>query len=306
MKNKKRMKGILKIVLGVLLLLALLFLGFRFFSRPGSYAEVFDQQLENMTPGENSSSFAYFNVQEYKDSQYYINDSSQLCSNKNGKVEVISRDVENFLLSEDELVYSLIDHEKEVYSVNLQGKGKRTVAKVNAQILLADKDYFYLYSEENRLYKYDKKWTKIEETDMREKGYKGCFERACVMNDKIVFYTEESEVYLYDMKGRILQKIGVPDKGKVDYTKDADIIQWDGKIYYSLCYYDDGDLHNSWTHIDLPENGIYRLDIENGKFTKVSNDVGDIMLVIDNELCVVSDHFLGISYEVRKVDFLGK
>ena len=37
---------------------------------------------------------------------------------------------------------------------------------------------------------------------------------------------------------------------------------------------------------------------------KVSNNVGNFMLIMNNELSVVSDYFFGISYQVKKVDFV--
>lgn len=293
-----------KIFFGILLILIVLLCGFCTLLSPHSYSDIFDKRFDDITPSKNSSAFEFFNVQEYNNTKYYIDDSCNLCSKKNNKVKIIISNVENFLLLGDELIYTLFDNEKKVYATKIQENRKRTVANVDAKIILNCEKFFYIYSKDNYLYKFEKNWKKVEVTDIKKKGYNGCFERACVINDKIVLYTEESEVYIYDVTEYKLQKVSVPGKSKTFYSIDTDIIQWEGRIYYLLCYYDDGDMHNSLTRTDSAENGIYRLDIENKRFTKVSDDVGDIMIVIKDELYVVSDYFLGISYRVKKVDFV--
>ena len=63
-----------------------------------------------------------------------------------------------------------------------------------------------------------------------------------------------------------------------------------------------GDLHNSVTRVDSAQNGIYKLNIVNKKMEKVSNEVGEIMLVMNNELYIADTHFWGISYRTNSVD----
>ena len=44
--------------------------------------------------------------------------------------------------------------------------------------------------------------------------------------------------------------------------------------------------------------GIYRLDLAKGKLEKISEDVGEFLIVIDNNLCVVRDSFMfGMTYK---------
>lgn len=293
-----------KYFLGVFMFFVLTLCGFRILLSPHSYTDIFDKHFEDMTPGKNSSAFGGFNVQEYDNTKYFIDDSCNLCSKKDNKKKIIIENVENFLLLENELVYTLFNDEKNVYSIKLQKNSKRAVAHVSAKIFLNSEECLYIYSKDNYLYKYDKNWGKIETINIKKKGYNGCFERAYVTNDKIVFYTEESDVYVYDVMTYGLQKIIVPKKFETDFSEETDIIQWDGDIFYMLCYYDDGDMHNSLTRTEYVENGIYKLDVENRRFMKVSNNVGNFMLIMNNELSVVSDYFFGISYQVKKVDFV--
>lgn len=222
---------------------------------------------------------------------------------KDNKKKMMIENVEDFLLVENELVYTLFNDEQTVYSIRLQTSSKREISNVNAKIFLNSEDCFYIYSEDNYLYKYDRNWKEIEAISIREKGYNGCFERACVINDKIIFCTGESDVYVFDVMTYEMQKVIAPKTLKLGFSVETDIIQWNGDIYYMLCYYNDGDMHSSLTRIKCEENGIYKLDIENKKFMKVSNNAGDFLLVINDELSIVSDYFFGISYRVRKVDF---
>ena len=48
----------------------------------------------------------------------------------------------------------------------------------------------------------------------------------------------------------------------------------------------------------MQNHGIYRLDLAKGKLEKISEDVGEFLIVIDNNLCVVTDSFMfGMTYK---------
>ena len=123
---------------------------------PGSYSDIFDKYVEDITPGKNSSAFGHFEVQEYDNIKYFIDGSSDLCTMKDQKKKVIMDDVEYFLFFEDELVYALLDDEKNVYSENMQNKRKGKVAHVSAQIFLTLDNFLYIYTKDNYLHKYDR------------------------------------------------------------------------------------------------------------------------------------------------------
>ena len=292
-----------KYFLGVFMFLVLVLYGFRIMLSPHSPYDVFEKHLEDITPGKNSSDSGYFNVQEYDNTKYFIDDCN-LYSLKDHEKKIIIKDVDNFLFLENEMVYTLFDDEKKVYSINFQDNSKRVVAHVSVDIFLNCKNFLYIYSYDKHLYKYDRDWNKIETLSIKKKGYRGCFDRASVKDDKIVFYTEDSDVYIYDVMTNELQEIIVPGKSETNFSKGTDIIQWDGDIYYMLCYYDDGDMHDSMTRTESVETGIYKLDIENKKFLKVSKNVGAFLIIMNNELSVAVDYFFGISYQVKKVDFV--
>jgi hypothetical protein len=269
---------------------------------PGSYFDIFDKYVEDITPAKNSSAFGHFDVQEYDNIIYFIDGSSDLCSMKDQKKKVIMDDVEYFLFFEDELVYALLDDEKNVYSENMQSKEKNKVAHVSAQIFLTLDNFLYIYTKDNYLYKYDRNWEEMGAVSIEKKGYDGCFERAYAADGKFVFYTEDSDVYTYDTTTCRLQKVTVPGESETEFSEDTDIIQWEGEIYYMLCYYNDGDMHDSMTRVKCAENGIYRLDPAGKKFLKVSDRVGDF-IIVNNELSVVVDLFFGTTYRVKKIDF---
>lgn len=287
----------------IIIFLALVAGWFHIGLSPGSYFDIFDKYVEDITPSKDSSAFGLFDVKEYDNVKYFIDGSSNLCSMKDQKKRVIKEDVESFLFFEDELVYTLLDDEKNVYSENMQNKSKSKVAHVSAQIFLTLDNFLYIYTKDNYLYKYDRNWKEMETVSIEKKGYDGCFERAYAADGKIVFYTEDSDVYTYDTTIYRLQKVTVPGEPETGFSEETDIIQWEGEIYYMLCYYNDGDMHNSMTRVKCAENGIYRLDPANKRFQKVSDRVGDF-LIVNNELSVVVDRFFGTTYRVKKVDLV--
>lgn len=66
------------------------------------------------------------------------------------------------------------------------------------------------------------------------------------------------------------------------------------------CSYNDGDMNNSLTRAESIDDGIYRLDLVKEKFEKISEDVGEFLIVIDNNLCVVRDNPDRLDLEVLK------
>ncbi len=291
-------------VLVIIMFLALVAGWFYIMLSPGSYSDIFDKYVEDITPGKNSSAFGHFEVQEYDNIKYFLDGSSNLCSMKDQKKKVILEGVECFLFFEDELVYTLIDDEKNVYSENMQNKRKGKVAHVSAQIFLTLDNFLYIYTKDNYLHKYDRNWKEMEAVSIEKKGYDGCFERAYVADGRFVFYAEDgdSDVYTYDTTTCRLQKVTVPGESETGFSEETDIIQWEGEIYYMLCYYNDGDMHDSMTRVECAENGIYRLAPAGKKFLKVSDLVGDF-IIVNNELSVVADRFFGTTKRVKKIDF---
>ena len=186
----------------------------------------------------------------------------------------------------------------------MQTKKKSKVAHVSAQIFLTLDNFLYIYTKDNYLYKYDRNWKETEAVSIEKKGYDGCFERAYAADGRFVFYAEDgdSDVYTYDTTTCRLQKVTVPGESETGFSEETDIIQWEGEIYYMLCYYNDGDMHDSMTRVECAENGIYRLDPAGKKFLKVSDLVGDF-IIVNNELSVVADRFFGTTKRVKKIDF---
>ena len=87
-----------------------------------------------------------------------------------------------------------------------------------------------------------------------------------------------------------------------DHSEDGDIMQWKENVNYMLSYYNDGDLHTSFTRVDSSYNGIYKLNIDIEEMEKVSNEVGAIMLIMNDQVYTADTHFLGISYRINSVN----
>lgn len=150
------------------------------------------------------------------------------------------------------------------------------------------------------MHKFDRLWNEEKIIDLKQNGFKKRFERACIISGKLVFATESLKLYIYDEQEETLHKIKKP-KGE-EHSEGGDIIQWNGNVYYMRTYYNDGDLHNSFTRVDSPYNGIYRLNIDNKEMEKLSNEAGEIMLIMNNQVYIADNHFLGLSYWIKSAD----
>ena len=273
----------------------------RFLWEPHSLSELFDANYISITPEQGTSSFNCFNVQEYNGEKYF-SDKGNLVLQKadSDKKEIQVKNVGSFLIRDDELVYTLSDETEKVYVKNLQTNKMENISIKNADILLNDNEYVYIYSERNILHKFDRLWNEVKTIDLNKKGFRKRFERACIIGGKIVFATESLKLYIYDEREETLHKVKIP-KGE-EHSEDGDIMQWKGNVYYMLSYYNDGDLHNSFTRVDSSYNGIYRLNIDIKEMEKVSNEVGTVMLIMNNQIYIADTHFLGISYRINSVN----
>ena len=283
---------------GILIFMAYML---RFIWEPQTRSELFDTNYLSITSEKGTSSFDYFNVQEYNNTKYFLDEGNLIAQKGDSdKKEIQVKNVGSFLIREDELVYILFDEKDKVYVKNLLNNKEKSIPKKNAYILLYDNEYVYIYSEENILYKFDRLWNEVKIIDLNKNGFKGCFERACIIRGKLVFATESLDMYVYDEQKETLDKVKMPKEE--EHSKDGDVIKWKGNVYYMLSYYDDGDLHNSFTRVDSSQNGIYKLNIDNKKMEKVSDEVGEIMLVMNNRLYIAASHFFGISYQINSAD----
>lgn len=273
----------------------------RFIWKPQTPSELFDTNYLSITSEKGTSSFDYFNVQEYNNTKYFLDEGNLIAQKGDSdKKEIQVKNVGSFLIREDELVYILFDEKDKVYVKNLLNNKEKSISKKNVYILLNDNEYVYIYSEENILYKFDRLWNEVKMIDLNKNGFKGCFERACIIRGKLVFATESLDMYVYEEQKETLDKVKMPKEE--EHSKDGDVIKWKGNVYYMLSYYDDGDLHNSFTRVDSSQNGIYKLNIDNKKMEKVSDKVGEIMLVMNNRLYIADSHFFGIFYRINSAD----
>ncbi len=297
-----------KYVFGVIIII-FIFEGIQIICGPRTYMDIFNRELTSITSGQNTSEFEYFGVQEYNNVKYYLDENSNLCEKREDKIVIRVKNVATFLVWRDKLIFRLHDDEKQVFETPIHGQTKKVIAHVEADIIFSNEKYLYIYSNKSILHKYDSSWREIETVSLKEKGDECNFDKACVMGEEIIFCTEDNaikeglDVYIYDEKSAQLQQVLFPENSRMDYSRGVDIARWKGEIYYLLCYYDDGDMHNSLTRTDLSENGIYKLDIKKGKFVKVSNTIGGVLIVVNNQLCVVSDFLFGVLRQINEVEF---
>lgn len=264
---------------------------------PKSERELFDKNYMNITPEEGTSSFNCFNVQNYNKQRYFRADKGNLAVQKEGSKnsEVLIKNTSAFLIRDDELAYVLWNEPDRVYIREFNSNSEKSISVEKAYLLFNDNEYAYIYSETNVLYKLDKSWDIVKTIDFNEKGFSGCFERACAVKGKFVFATEALQLYVYDEQKETLHKVKAIEN---EYSGDGDVAEWNGDIYYLLCFYDDGDLHNSLTRLDSAENGIYKLDTDKGILEKVSDKTGEILLSLNNQLCIARTHLGGLSYQI--------
>ena len=289
------------ILAGVAVLLCAAYI-LHFLREPKSEQEIFDKNYMNITPEKGTSSFNYYNVQSYHNRRYFQDEEGNLFAQKEGSEnkELQIENVAGFLIKEDELVYTIWDEPDKVYIRSLKDSREKSILVQKAYLLFHDNEYAYIYSETNILYKFNRSWNMVKKIDLNEKGFRGCFERCYAAKGKFVFVTKLLQLYIYDEQKGILHEVRTPDEGEA--SKDGDVADWKGNVYYLLSYYDDGDLHNSLTRLNSTENGIYKLNTDKGELEKVSDETGESMLVMNNQLYIAKTHFWGLSYQIDCVD----
>ena len=122
----------------------------RFLWEPHTLRELFDANYMSITPEKGTSSFNCFNVQEYNGEKYF-SDKGNLVLQKgdSDKKEIQVKNVNTFLIRDDELVYRLSDERDKVYVKNLQTNKVKNISIKNADILLNDNEYIYLFKEKH-------------------------------------------------------------------------------------------------------------------------------------------------------------
>ena len=99
----------------------------------------------------------------------------------------------------------------------------------NADILLNDNEYVYIYSDGNILHKFDRLWNEVKTIDLNRKGFRKRFERACIIGGKLVFATESLKLYIYDEQEETLHKVKIP-KGE-EHSEDGDMLIMNNQVY---------------------------------------------------------------------------
>lgn len=301
----KKVKCILLVVVAGILI----FCCYRIVFAPHSYRDVVSREIDNIQPSINTSSFESLSVQKFNDTKYYLDENNELWLKSPKEEKICARQVAYFLVWQNRLIYTTTDNLKAIYEMPLLGDNKKAEKRLSeeAQIIFCDNQFLYIYTAKKMLLKYDHSWKEIEAIDMKKKGVEVNFERACVVKNKIVFCTESDgadgfDMYFFDLKTKYIQKVPFSSKETNEYAIRNDVVRWRGEIYYLRCSYNDGDMNNSFTRAESIDNGIYRLNLAKGKFEKISEDVGEFLIVIDNNLCVVRDSFMfGMTY--KKVQY---
>lgn len=306
-KNTEEYFGMKKVKYIILVAVAgiLIFCCYRIVFAPHSYRDVVSREIDNIQPSINTSSFESLSVQKFNDTKYYLDENNALWLKSPKEEKICVRQVAYFLVWQNRLIYTTTDNIKAIYEMPLLGANKKSEKRVSeeARIIFCDNQFLYIYTAQKMLLKYDYSWKEIEAIDMKKKGVEVNFERACVVKNKIVFCTESDgadgfDMYLFDLKTKYIQKVPFSSKETYEYAIRNDVVRWKGEVYYMRCSYNDGDMNNSLTRAESIDDGIYRLDLAKGKLEKISEDVGEFLIVIDNNLCVVRDSFMfGMTYK---------
>ena len=306
-KNTEEYFGMKKVKYIILVAVAgiLIFCCYQIVFAPHSYRDVVSREIDNIQPSINTSSFESLSVQKFNDTKYYLDENNALWLKSPKEEKICVRQVAYFLVWQNRLIYTTTNNIKAIYEMPLLGANKKSEKRVSeeARIIFCDNQFLYIYTAQKMLLKYDHSWKEIEAIDMKKKGVVVNFERACVVKNKIEFCTESDgadgfDMYLFDLKTKYIQKVPFSSKETNEYAIRNDVVRWKGEIYYMRCSYNDGDMNNSLTREESIDDGIYRLDLAKEKFEKISEDVGEFLIVIDNNLCVVSDSFVfGMTYK---------
>lgn len=274
----------------------------KYFCGPHSLYELYEENYMNISSEYGTSAFDYFNVQSYGDYKIFLDEGNLVEQKQNTTTKnILRKNVEQFLVWNGKLVYILFDFNKKIFIKGFHSHSGE-IEKVfdnNIVLLLCDKNYLYVYLDNNILYKFDSRLMVIEKINLSNMNSEEKVEKACIFNKRIIFVTEAMRLYVYNMDSKDYDELYM--KKEKDYSHEVDVIQCNGEIYYMLSYYNDGDMHNFITRESLGQSGIYKLDVEKGKFIKISEDTGDIMVNMNNQLYVADLSWIGLSYRMNGV-----
>ena len=223
---------------------------------PKSIGDLKNNICDQITPENGTSYFNTFDKQGNSNTFYYETISDKLVKKKSGedKGHVIMKDVGQYLVWNDRLVYTLLsDDDKTVNIVNIDlpnDSQKQKIEIIKPRILMCDSQYLYIYTEKNKIYKLDELGNEVQVFDLKTKKK---FDKACIVNNQIFlvktpYDNQQYEIYIFDLGNSELSLIN--DFNDEKYSTRGEAIKWNDEIYVVMGLYDDMDLSMWMTRVN--------------------------------------------------------
>ena len=314
MKKKYNVKGIVYKLLFLAIILALLLIMASGRYSFGSFYDFFYKHLEEISYYEDDvlTAVSTCEIQKVNGYTYYFNKEDDLCRKGDGQdEETLLSGVGEFLVEGNTLYY--ICGVEGIYCRTIGSENEKKVIDGDIYKFAMGKDVSITYDVNNFLYIYDKDWNKrnvfnvekyirrYEKKKYGESNLREIYPRSMIYAEGHMILSFEKDVFIYSIEKNEMFPVQSPIDRK-DNDLILDIIKKGNKLYYLGVAYEYTDLHTRDDRIECKENGIYQVDVKNGKLSKVSDDCGFFLVCLNDELYVFDSGLL--INKIHKVDLI--
>lgn len=272
----------------IILFIIVLFVQFIIFLlSPHNSRQFFIKYLERISYYEDEMvvSIGVEDIQKVGGSIYYLKNVDELWCRRDGHDEKVLKNVDKFLIFKDKIYYChMKGNERGIYCRKLDGQKEEKFLEEEITAFAMNSNMTVVATTDNCICVYDEKWKKKKEIKTRKKKGKIYLFDPIYEDGHIIFRTHEGDVYLYAIEENKIRKLELPisrDKNII-----YDMIKVRNKVYYMTSIHEYTDLYSRNSRIDCKENGIYQIDVRNGRFDKVSDECGFDLLCMDDKLYV--------------------
>lgn len=315
MKKKYNVKGIVYklLFLAIILVLLLIIASGRYSF--GSFYDFFYRHLEEISYYEDDvlTAVSTCEIQKVNGYTYYFDEETDdLCRKGDGQdEETLLSGVGEFLVEGNTLYY--ICGVEGIYCRTIGSENEKKVIDGDIYKFAMGKDVSITYDVNNFLYIYDKDWNKrnvfnvekyirrYEKKKYGESDLRDIYPRDMIYAEGHIILSYEKDVFIYSIEKNEMFPVQSPIDRK-DNALILDIIKKGNKLYYLGVAYEYTDLYTRNDRIECKENGIYQVDVKNGKLSKVSDDCGFFLVCLNDELYVFDSGLL--INKIHKVDLM--